>query len=308
MKKDLTCLQNLSSNEILHILDLSEKLKKDRSLYRDFLKGKTVGLLFQKPSNRTRVSFEVGVYQLGGNCFYLGPNEINLGVRESTEDVARTLSRYLDCIVARTNSHQDILDLAKFASVPIINGLSDFDHPCQALADILTVKEKFGKTKDVTLAYIGDGNNVCNSLLTICSKVGTNIHIATPSDYRPNPSVLKEAESFARQSGCKIMITDNPEEAVKDVNVIYSDVWVSMGQESEELKRLKDFKGYQINKKLASLAHKDYFFMHCLPAHRGQEVTSDVIDNEKHSIIFDQAENRLHVQKAVLIWLMEAVK
>jgi len=303
MKRDLISLLDLENQEIEKILDLTQRLKKNRSLHQDLLLGKTIGLVFQKPSNRTRVSFEVGINELGGNCVYLGPHEINLGVRETTSDVAKTLSRYLKGIVARTNSHADIVDLAKYSSISIINGLSDLYHPCQALTDLFSIKEKIGELKGLTTAYIGDGNNVCQSLMLGASKVGMNINIATPKGYEPNSDIIKTAKSLAHESGSKVLITNSAKEAVKNAHVIYSDVWVSMGQEEETKARIEIFKNYQINKELVSKAHKDYIFMHCLPAHRGLEVTESVIDG-KHSIVFDQAENRLHTQKAILVYLI----
>ena len=305
MKRDLISLEDFSREEILSLLKMSALLKRDRAFRGDHLRGKAVGLLFQKPSNRTRVSFEVGVFQLGGNCLYLGPDEINLGVRESTADVAKTLSRYLDGIVARTFTHKDIVDLARHASVPVINGLSDMHHPCQALTDIFSIEEKFGKTKGIVLAYVGDGNNnVCHSLLIGCAKMGIHMHIATPKKYAPDKDVLKLAKAFAQETAGRIFLTHSPKEAVAGADVVYSDVWVSMGQEKEVKKRLKDFKGFQINGNLVKGAKKDFAFMHCLPAHRGQEVTADVIDGS-HSIVFDQAENRLHVQKAIMAFLIQ---
>jgi len=283
-------------------MDMTEKAKKNKTWHHDLLKGRTIGLVFQKPSNRTRVSFEVGITQLGGHCLYLGPDEINLGVRESTSDVAKTLSRFLDGIVARTFSHEDIIELAKQADVPIINGLSDLYHPCQALTDIFSIKEKFGTFKDITLAYIGDGNNVCHSLLLACSKVGINMNIATPQGYEPNFTIVNMARKHCEVSKAHISISNSPQEAARQANVLYADTWVSMGQEAEAAKKLLDFDQFQINKELVKLANKNYIFMHCLPAHRGQEVTEDIIDGP-HSIIFDQAENRLHTQKAILIFL-----
>ncbi len=302
--KDLITLADYPTADIVSLLDKADALKKSKVKVGTELKGKTVGLLFQKPSNRTRVSFEVGVYQLGGNCIYLGPEEINLGKRESTADVARTLSRYLDAIVARVFHNQDILDLAQYASVPVINGLCDLYHPCQALADIQTIREKFGSFKGLNVAYVGDGNNVFHSLMNACAKVGVNVRFAGPKGYDPNPQILKRAQGIAQQNKCTISIGRDPHAAVKGAHVIYSDVWVSMGQEQETKKRIKDFKGFQINEHLVKAAEKDYIFMHCLPAHRGEEVTEDVIDG-KHSVIFDQAENRLHTQKAVLLHLLK---
>ena len=302
-KNDFLSIKDLSPKTILVLLKTASQFKKSKIKRSLHLKGKSVGLLFQKPSNRTRVSFEVAIWQMGGNCIYLSPEEIDLGKRESTADVARTLSRYLDCIVARTNHHQDVVDLAKFASVPIINGLSDLTHPCQGLADLLSIQEKFKNLKGMTVAYIGDGNNVCHSLMLGCAKVGLNIHIATPKNYEPLAEMVSSTKEFAKETGAKVLLTNSPQAAVKGAHVIYSDVWVSMGQEKESEMRLKDFQGFQINADLLKLADKKYIFMHCLPAHRGLEVTSDVIDGP-HSVVFDQAENRLYVQKAVLEFLV----
>ncbi len=301
-KRDLLNVKGLSAEEIDYLLDLATKLKSGQTTS-DALKGKSVALVFQKPSNRTRVSFEVAVAQLGGTCIYLGPEEINLGKRETTADVAHTLARYVQAIVARTFSHQDVLDLAKYASVPVINGLSDISHPCQALADILSIKEKFGQFKNLKLAYIGDGNNVYHSLLLASAKVGLNMTAACPKGYDPVAKIVSAAQEVAKSSKAEIKLTRSPQEAVKGAQVIYTDTWVSMGQETETKKRLKDFKDYQINDKLTKLAAKDYIFMHCLPAHRGQEVTGSIIDGP-HSIIFDQAENRKHIQKAILLFLL----
>ncbi len=303
MKHDLITLLDYSSAEILALIDSADRLKKQKGKLRADLKGKSVALLFQKPSNRTRVSFEVGVYELGGHCLYLGPDEINLGKRESTYDVAKTLSRYVHCIVARVFDNKDIVELAKNADVPVINALCDLYHPCQALADIQTIREQWGKFKGLTLAYVGDGNNVFHSLMIACAKVGINVRFAGPKGYDPDSGIVHHALEIAKKNNCTIESGRNPKEAIKGADVIYSDVWVSMGQEKETARRIKDFKGYQINQDLLKLAHKDYIFMHCLPAHRGLEVTADIIDG-KHSMIFDQAENRLHAQKAVLLKLL----
>ena len=303
MKRDLIDIQDLTRNEIEQILNLTATLKKDVSGMKHFLEGKAIALIFQKPSNRTRVSFEVGIWQMGGKCFYLGPDEISLGKRESTSDAAKTLSRYLDGIVARTFSHQDIVDLAKYTTVPVINGLSDVSHPCQAMADLFTIKEKFGGFKGIKVAYVGDGNNVCTSLLEGCALLGANMSIATPKKYTLPKVVVETVKKFAKESGSRIEIDNNPKNAAKDAHAIYTDTWVSMGQEKESKKRLKDFKGFQVDSELVSRADKNYIFMHCLPAHRGQEVAEDVIDG-KHSVIFDQAENRMHVQKAILAFLL----
>lgn len=303
MKRDLITLIDYSSAEILSLIDLADKLKKEKGQLRQDLKGKSVALVFQKPSNRTRVSFEVGVYELGGYCLYLGPEEINLGKRESTPDVAKTLSRYVHCIVARVFDNQDIVQLAKYADVPVINALCDLYHPCQALADIQTIREKFGKLKGLTLAYVGDGNNVFHSLMNACAKVGMNVRFASPKGYDPNSNIVKRSMQVAKENKCVIELSRDSKQALKGANIVYTDVWVSMGQEAETKQRIKDFRGYQINADLVKQADKDYIFMHCLPAHRGLEVTADVID-DKHSVIFDQAENRLHAQKAVLLYLL----
>lgn len=307
MKRDFITEYDVTAKEIADIFRLTTELKKGKKKFAPYLKNKTVGLVFQKPSLRTRVSFEVGIRQLGGNCIYLGPEEINIGKRESIPDVAQVLSRYLDVIVARVFSHNDVVGLAKHATIPVINGLCDLYHPCQAMTDVYTVAERFGSLKKKTLAYIGDGNNVCHSLMLVSAKMGLNMTIATPANYEPNEEILATAQELARQTGVTITVLRDPKQAVEDAHVIYSDVWVSMGQEEETQKRLKDFQGFQINSDLAKLADKNYIFMHCLPAHRGQEVTTDVIDSE-HSVIFDQAENRMHVQKAILIFLLSNKK
>ena len=304
MKKDFISIKDSSSAEIEEIFLLTDKLKIDKSKFIKALSGKTLVLIFQKPSNRTRVSFEVGMYQLGGNSLYLSPQEINLGVRESINDVAKTLSRYADAIVLRTFEHDNILKMAGAASIPVINGLSDFEHPCQALADVYTIREKFKKLKGVTLAYVGDGNNVTHSLLYTCAKTGMNMHIGTPSGYGPRKAVLEEAKKIAKAKKSSIMLFDNPYNAVKNADVIYTDVWASMGQEEEAEKRKKIFRAFQVNKNLLRLSKKEALVMHCLPAHRGEEITDEVMDS-KNSVVFDQAENRMHVQKAILIKLLK---
>ena len=297
MNKDLISVNDLSLKEIQGIFSLTGKLKKNKGKFSGVLKGRTLALIFQKPSNRTRVSFQVGMYQLGGNCMYLSSSEINLGVRETIADVAKTLSRYVDGIVLRTFAHENILEMARHASIPIINGLSDFSHPCQALADIYTIEEKLGTFKGKLLVYVGDGNNVCNSLLFACMKVGLKINVATPGGFEPAKIAKEKASGVAR-------IFSDPFEAVKGADVVYTDVWASMGQEKEAEERKRIFKDFQINSRLMSLAKKDALVMHCLPAHRGEEITDEVIDS-KNSIVFDQAENRLHVQKAILIKLLK---
>ena len=302
--KDIISIEYLDTKDIFEILELTDEIKSDKARYADALKGKSIGLIFQKPSNRTRVSFEIGMVQLGGHALYLGPDEIDMGGRESVKDVACVLSRYLDGIVARTYKHDDVKELALYAGVPVINGLSDRAHPCQALADIATIKEKFGTFKGITLAYVGDGNNVLNSLMCAAAKVGLNIKIAAPKGYEPAKEMVKIAKKFAEESGAAVEILNDPKSAAKGADVIYTDVWVSMGQEKNSKARLKAFKNFQINDGLMKLTKKDCLIMHCLPAHRGQEITDSVIDSED-SIVYDQAENRMHLQKAILLKLLK---
>ncbi len=303
MKKDLISIGLMSTAEIKDIFSLSSRIKKNPREFSRALQGKSLALIFEKPSNRTYVSFSVGMYQLGGNSVYLGPEQIKLGVRETIHDVAKTLSRYVDGIALRTFAHANVLEMARYASVPVINGLSDFSHPCQALADTFTILEKLGSFKNVTMAYIGDGNNVCNSLLLISAKLGINFNIATPKGYEPDALLLQKTAHAAGRMGVKIRLSNSPEAAVKGADVIYTDVWASMGQEKETARRMKDFQKFQVTAKLVSLAKKNSLVMHCLPAHRGEEISDDAIDG-KHSVVFDQAENRLHVQKAILVRLL----
>ena len=309
--KSLASLYDLTREEIEQIFKTSEllKLQNLRGQEHPLLKGKTLAMIFEKPSTRTRVSFEVGMWQLGGLAINLDQEAIGLGTRESVGDVAKTLSRYADAILLRTFAHDKVVQLAKYASVPVINALSDQTHPCQALADIFTIMEKKtgkranGQTGALKIAYIGDGNNVCHSLMFACAKVGLNLTIATPKGFEPNPEIVKLAFADAKKTGIEIDILNDPVIAAKDADVIYTDVWASMGQEKETQKRAKTFAKYQINRQLTKLAKPDYIFMHCLPAHRGAEVTDEVIDS-KNSVVFDQAENRLHVQKAILVKLL----
>jgi ornithine carbamoyltransferase len=304
MKKDFISIRDLSTKEIEDIFTLAGNLKKEPEKFKRVLESKTLALIFEKPSNRTYVSFAVGMYQLGGNAIYLGPEQIKLRVRESIRDVAKTLSRYVDAIVLRTFAHDNVLEMAKYSSVPVINGLSDLLHPCQALADVYTIMEKLGNKKEITLAYIGDGNNVCNSLLYACAKIGINMNIATPKNYGPDSRVLSEAKKIAQAKNIAINLFRQPQEAVSGADLIYTDVWASMGQEKETQKRKNIFKKYQVNEKLVKLSGKKSLIMHCLPAHRSDEITDGVIDSS-NSIVFDQAENRLHVQKAILIKLLK---
>ncbi len=303
MKKDLISIKDLSLKEINEIFTLAGKLKKSPEKYSKELKGKTLALIFQKPSCRTRVSFEVGMYQLGGNSIYFSPQELNLGVREPVKDIARTLSRYVDGIVLRTFGHKNVIELAEYARVPVINGLSDLEHPAQALADIYTIKEKFGSFKNRVLAYVGDGNNVANSLIYCSVKAGLNFNIGAPHNFELTPRVIETAGEFAKESGARISLSCSPLQAVRGADIIYTDVWTSMGQEKEAFRRKKIFKNFQLNKKLVSTANQGCLIMHCLPAHRGEEITDEVMESN-NSIVFDQAENRMHVQKAVLIKLL----
>ncbi|HOX09884.1 MAG TPA: ornithine carbamoyltransferase [Candidatus Omnitrophota bacterium] len=303
--KDLITIDDFSREDISVIFGLTAKLKAGgKSSSGEPLKGKTLGLIFQKPSLRTKVSFVAAMAQLGGTGIYLAPGEIRLGEREEIKDVARTLSRYLDGIVARTFRHGDILELARYSSIPVINGLSDFSHPCQALTDLFTVSEKKGRLKGLKLAYIGDGNNVCNSLLYICAKMGVNMAVAAPKGYGPDKKVAEAAAKTAAASGSRIELTSDPSKAVAGADVIYTDVWTSMGQEKEKAKRMKAFKGFQVNAKLCSKADRGHIIMHCLPAHRGEEITEECMEGP-HSVVFDQAENRLHVEKALLLLLLK---
>jgi ornithine carbamoyltransferase len=300
MKKDLISIHDLTSAEIGDIFKLSAELKaKNQPL----LTGKSLAMVFEKPSTRTRVSFEVGMYQLGGNTIHLSPRAVQLGEREAVSDVARTLSRYVDGVMLRTFSHKILIEFAKYASIPVINGLSDLLHPCQALTDIFTVQEKKKSLKGIKFAYIGDGNNVCHSLMFAAAKMGMDLTIATPPGYEPNEEITELAFKDAKKSGVEIDILNDPVVAAKGADVIYTDVWASMGQEAESKKRKNAFKKFQVNKELVSLAKKDVIIMHCLPAKRGDEITDDVLDG-KNSVVFDQAENRLHVQKAILALLL----
>jgi ornithine carbamoyltransferase len=303
--KSLASLNDLTKEEIEQILKTSELLKFQilRGQEHPLLKGKTLAMIFEKPSTRTRVSFEVGMWQLGGYALYLSASDLQLGRGETIADTARTLSRYVNGIMARVFAHQTILDLVKYSTVPVINGLSDFTHPCQGLADLFTIYEKKGQLSGLKLAYVGDGNNVAHSLIYGCSKVGIDIAVASPKGYEPNPKVVSEGREEARKRGRVVTVTNDPVEAVLGADIVYTDVWASMGKEKEHEERVKVFKPYQVNAELVKRAKQDYIFMHCLPAHRGEEVTDEVADS-KNSVIFDQAENRLHTQKALMALIM----
>jgi len=303
--KSLASLYDLTKEEVEEVLKTSELLKLQliRGEEHPLLKGKTLAMIFEKPSTRTRVSFEVGVFQLGGYALYLSVNDLQLGRGETIADTAQVLSRYVDGIMARVFAHQTILDLIKYSRVPVINGLSDFSHPCQGLADLFTIYEKRGRLSDLKLAYVGDGNNVAHSLLYGCSKVGIDITLGCPKGYEPNPRVVSQAEKEAERAGTEVKVTNDPKAAVKGADIVYTDVWASMGKEKEQKERLNIFRSFQVNAQLVKEAKEDYLFMHCLPAHRGEEVTDEVADS-KNSVIFDQAENRLHTQKALLALIM----
>jgi ornithine carbamoyltransferase len=305
MAKHLLSIQDLSPKEIKVILDKGAelKLKLGRGEPHELLRGKTLAMIFEKPSTRTRVSFETAMTHLGGHAIYLGVSETQLGRGETIADTARTLSRYVDGIAARLFKHDDLLELAHHSTVPVINALTDLHHPCQTLADLLTIQDKKGKLRGLKVAWVGDGNNVCNSMMLGCSLVGTDFSAACPPGYEPPAGITKQARENAKKNGAKIEITNDPLKAVNKADVVYTDVFVSMGQESEREQRMRDFKGFKVDSKLLANAKEDAIFMHCLPAHRGEEVTSEVLDGP-HSVVWDQAENRLHVQKAVLFSLM----
>jgi ornithine carbamoyltransferase len=296
--KDLLSIGDLTLDEAWGIINRAIRMKKRRAMS-SILAGKTLALIFEKPSLRTRVSFDVAMYQLGGHSVYLSQAEVGLGSREPIADAARALSRYVDIIAARTFAHATVESLAKYATVPVINALSDGEHPCQALADIMTIYERKGKLEGLTVAYIGDGNNVSNSLMLACVLVGMNFRIASPKGYELPDKIVRLGLRSSKKVGAEIALLKEPREAVKGADVVYTDVWTSMGQEAEAEKRRKAFAGYQVDKKLLSLAKKDAIFMHPLPAHHDDEVAPGIIDS-KQSVVFDQAENRLHVQKAIL--------
>jgi len=304
-KKHLLSLKDYSADEIYQIISLALKLKSEykKGIPHPLLKGKALGMIFAKSSTRTRVSFEIGIHQLGGYGLFLNSSDIQLGRGETIKDTAKVLSRYLDGIMIRTFDQEDVEDLAKYSSIPVINGLTDLFHPCQILADLMTIYEVKGKLKGLKLAYIGDGNNVAHSLLLGCSIVGMDISIACPAGYEPNEKIVELAQNNSLTSGSQVCITHDPSEAATEADIVYTDVWASMGQEKEAQQRIKAFASYQVNAELFSLANDNAIFLHCLPAHRGEEVTEEVIDGPQ-SFIYHQAENRLHAQKAVMVLLM----
>ena len=303
--KDFISLHDITSEQLFELLELAKKLKAETKsgIEHHILKGKTLGMIFTKSSTRTRVSFEVGMYQLGGYPLFLSSNDIQLGRGETIYDTAKVLERYLDGIMIRTYAHSDVLELAEHADIPVINALTDLLHPCQVLADLLTVYEHKGTLKGLKFAYVGDGNNMAHSIMYGCAKAGLDCAIGTPEAYMCDPDVVANAKDDFKKSGRELIITCDPKEAIKDADIVYTDTWVSMGQESEKEEKVKAFGAYQVNAELFSLAKKYALFMHCLPAYRGFEVTEDVIDGP-NSVIFDEAENRLHAQKAVMAKLM----
>jgi len=309
--KDLLSIHDITAEEIEAIFALAADLKarQQRGVPHPLLTRKTLAMIFEKPSLRTRVTFEVGMTQLGGHAIYLTPADIRLGQRETVQDAARNLERWVDAIMARTFSHQMVEKLAEHASIPVINGLTDRLHPCQILTDIFTVRERRGDVRGLRVAYVGDGNNVCNSWCFGAAKTGIHLAVACPKGYEPDEEVWRKATEDAAASGATLILGHDPAEAVRDAHVIYTDVWASMGQEEEHAQRLRDFQAFQVDGRLVGRARPDVLVMHCLPAHRGEEITDEVIDGP-NSIVFDEAENRLHVQKAIMVLLMapEAVR
>jgi ornithine carbamoyltransferase len=301
MKKDLLSIADLNHKEIEQLIKQAQHMKQEGAP--PLLSGRTLALLFEKPSLRTRVSFEMAMYQLGGYSIYLSPEEVGLGKRESEADIARVLCRYVDGIAARTFSHETLSVLGGYSSVPVINALSDLEHPCQALSDLLTIYERKGRLSGLTLVFIGDGNNVANSLLLSACLVGMNFRLASPPGYEIKGEVLTKGKGFAARSGSQILLTNDPHEAAKGADIIYTDVWVSMGKEAEAKKRRRAFSGYQVDNKLLNLAKRGVLFMHPLPAHHGEEIAAGLLDDPR-SVVFDQAENRLHLQKALLVKLL----
>ena len=294
-------ISELSSSEVQDLLDLAIRLKKEyfNKGNQPLFKGKVLGMIFQKPSLRTRVSFDMAMRHMGGDALYLSPNEIGLGKRESIADIARVLSGYVQALMARVFEHEHVIELAKWSSIPVVNGLSDYNHPCQAMGDALTIQERFGKAKGLNVTFVGDGNNVAVSLMHVSARLGWNFTIANPEGYGLNPTTIEIARKIAAETASKLAFVQDPHEAVRGAQVIYTDTWTSMGQEEETARREKFFPPYQVNAKLVGEADKDVIVMHCLPAHRNQELTDDVADGP-HSVIFPQAHNRLHAQKAIL--------
>ncbi len=303
MLDNFISIHDLTLYQFSKILDISREIKDNPHRFRNKLKGKILAMIFQKPSLRTRMTFEVGMLQLGGEAVYLSPSDIQIGTRETVYDMGKNLERWVDAIMIRTFAHQNVIDLAQACHIPVINALTDLLHPCQALADFFTLKEKRGDLANFKLAYVGDGNNVCHSLLSAAAKAGSKMSVATPPGYEPDLKIRKQAEEDGKETGASFSFTNDPSEAVENADAIYTDTWASMGQEQEKEKRGEIFAPFQVNKSLMAKAKKGAFFMHCLPAHRGEEVTDDVIDSLQ-SIVYDQAENRLHVQKVIMLSLL----
>jgi ornithine carbamoyltransferase len=301
--KDLISIGQMTPEEVEGIFELALKVKSNPDDYEDALPQMTMAMIFEKPSLRTRVSFEAGMTQLGGHAIYLGPSDISLGKRESVPDIARTLNGMVDIIMARTFSNESVTTLAEFAAVPVINGLSDLHHPCQALADFLTILEKKGSLRGLKLAFLGDGNNVAHSLLECGAKTGVSVTIVCPQGYEPNKDILEQSIADGKKLGAKMNVTSDLKEGVKGVDIIYTDVWASMGQEKEAEERKKIFAQYQVNGDVMKMADKEAIFMHCLPAHRGEEVTEEVVESWQ-SVVFEEAENRLHAQKSLILQLL----
>ena len=304
MKRDFITIADWSGKELLQILDLSKKMKANPKRYAKSLEGKSVALIFEKQSLRTHVTFEIGIKQLGANTVYLTNADINLGKRESIYDTAKNLERWVDAIVIRTFAHKNVTDLAAHASSCIVNALTDFEHPCQAVGDFLTIQEHLGSFRGKKFAWVGDGNNVCHSLMLLAAKIGMDFVAVTPAGFLPEADVVKLAKEIAASTGARTELSTNPAEGTRDADVIYTDVWVSMGQETDRETKMKAFAGFQVNSELMKKAKPTAVFMHCLPAHRGEEVTDEVMDSPQ-SIVFDEAENRLHTQKAIIFTLLK---
>jgi len=303
MRKDFIAIHDLTQYEFHEILDRTDDMKRHPHRFRKSLKNRILAMIFQKPSLRTRMTFEVGMLQLGGEAICLAPSDIQIGSREGIFDIGKNLERWVNGISLRTSSHQIILDLAASTRIPVINALTDLLHPCQAMADFYTLREKKGGLAGMRLSYVGDGNNVCHSLMFAAAKAGTKMTVATPSGYEPNPEIVRQALDDGKDTGFSLKLTADPAEAASGADAVYTDVWASMGQEAEKEKRAEIFAPYQVNAKLMSRAKADAFFMHCLPAHRGDEVTDEVIDSP-NSVVYDEAENRLHIQKVIMLLLM----
>lgn len=303
--RDFLALADYKPEEVRYLIDLAVELKRKRKAGETYqpLKGKTLGMIFEKSSTRTRVSFEVGMYQLGGHALFLSKNDLQLGRGETVWDTAQTMSRYLDGIMIRTYAHRTVIELARGATVPVINGLTDYAHPCQALADYQTVLEHKGRLEGLKIAYIGDGNNMVHSLMVGAAKLGLHMSVASPEGYEPDKDLTRQAKDMGAETGSTIRVVRDPREAIEGADIVYTDVWASMGFEAEQKEREIAFRNYQVNEELVKYAKSDYVFLHCLPAHRGEEVSAEIIDGS-HSIVFDEAENRLHAQKAIMAAIM----